>query len=121
MQAHTKKHPTESGLVSLHFLVHPANVKRITRYVKAIEPDDDNDGSVTVDEFFDKHFSGESTGSVALKGYRYRESLTQQQLSNLTHIPQRHLSEMENGKRGIGKDNAVKLAEALHCDYRVFL
>jgi len=28
---------------------------------------------------------------------------------------------MENGKRPIGKENAKKLAEVLHTDYRVFL
>jgi DNA-binding XRE family transcriptional regulator len=121
MQAHTKKRPTESGLVPLHFMVHPANVKRITRYVKTIEPDGIAEGSITADEFFDKHFVGQSKVSVALKGYRYRENLTQQQLAEVTGIPQRHLSEMENGKRGIGKENALKLAAALNVDYRVFL
>lgn len=121
MQAHTKKHPTESGLVPIHFMVHPANVKRITRYIKAVEPEEGEEGSITADEFFDKHFPGQSKGSVALAGYRYRENLTQQKLSELTGIPQRHLSEMENGKRGIGKENAIKLAEALHCDYRGLL
>lgn len=121
MQAHTKKHPTESGLVSIHLMVHPANVKRITRYIKAVEPEEGEEGSITEDEFFDKHFPGQSKGSVALAGYRYRENLTQQKLSELTSIPQRHLSEMENGKRGIGKENAIKLAEALHCDYRGLL
>ncbi len=120
MQAHTKKHPTD-GLVSLHFLVHPANVKRITRYVKAVEPEEGDDGSITADEFFDKHFAGQSKASVLLAGYRYRENLTQQKLSELTGIPQRHISEMENSKRGIGKDNAQKLAVALHCDYRRLL
>lgn len=121
MQAHTKKRLTDTGLVSLHFLVHPANVKRITRFVKAVEPGKDDEGSITADEFFEKHFAGHSKASVALAGYRYRENLTQQQLSDLTGIPQRHISEMENGKRGIGKENAQKLAVALHCDYRRLL
>ncbi len=121
MQAHTKKLPTESGLVSLHFLVHPANVKRITHYVKTIEPEQDNSGSITVDEFFEKHFSGQAKAGVALKGYRYRENLTQQQLADAAGIPQRHISEMENGKRIIGVVNAKRLAAALHCDYRSFL
>lgn len=41
---------------------------------------------------------------------------------HLTGIPQRHISEMENGKRGIGKERARKIAEALHVsDYRFFL
>ncbi|MDR3632006.1 MAG: helix-turn-helix transcriptional regulator [Desulfocapsaceae bacterium] len=36
-------------------------------------------------------------------------------------IPQRHVSEMENGKRPIGKETAKRLSKALHTDYRVFL
>jgi hypothetical protein len=36
-------------------------------------------------------------------------------------IPQRHISEMENSKRTVGKENARKLAEALNADYRAFL
>jgi transcriptional regulator with XRE-family HTH domain len=40
----------------------------------------------------------------------------------MTGIPQRHISEMENGKRGIGKERARKLAKALRVsDYRFFL
>jgi len=31
------------------------------------------------------------------------------------------LREMENGKRGIGKENARKLAPALNAEYRLFL
>ena len=33
---------------------------------------------------------------VSLADYRYRESLTQHRLSELTGIPRRHISEMEN-------------------------
>ncbi len=50
-----------------------------------------------------------------------REGLTQRQLSEMTGIPQRHLSEMENGKRIIGKETAKKLGTALNADYRAFL
>jgi transcriptional regulator with XRE-family HTH domain len=39
----------------------------------------------------------------------------------MTGIARRHISEMENGKRSIGKEIARKLAKALNCDYRVFL
>ena len=58
---------------------------------------------------------------VYLRGIRYREELTQLQLAELTGIPRRHISEMESGKRQIGKERAKKLAAALHADYRVFL
>jgi transcriptional regulator with XRE-family HTH domain len=47
--------------------------------------------------------------------------MTQIQLAERTGIPQRHLSEMENGKRTIGRKNAKLFAKALNTDYRVFL
>jgi plasmid maintenance system antidote protein VapI len=36
-------------------------------------------------------------------------------------IPQRHISEMENGKRPIGKEMAKRLGKALNIGYKVFL
>ena len=63
----------------------------------------------------------ENESGTVLKGARQKENLTQKQLSELTGIPQRHISEMENGKRPIGKKNAKKFAEVLKIDYRVFL
>ena len=56
-----------------------------------------------------------------LRAARTKEALSQIQLAALTGIPQRHLSEMEQGKRVIGKERAKKLATALHVDYRVLL
>ena len=56
-----------------------------------------------------------------LAGARHREGLTQRQLAEKSGIPQRHISEMENGKRSIGKENARRLATALNADYRAFL
>lgn len=121
MRAHTKKRRTEKGLVPLHFMVHPANVARIMRYVSSIEPDADEEGSISAEEFFSKHFTGQLEGAVALRGIRTRENLTQAQLSEMTCIPQRHISEMENSKRAIGKERAKVLAKALNADYRIFL
>jgi transcriptional regulator with XRE-family HTH domain len=63
----------------------------------------------------------ESEPGRMLQGARYREGMTQVQLAALTGIPRRHISEMEHGKRPIGKENAKKLAKALRVDYRVFL
>jgi hypothetical protein len=56
-----------------------------------------------------------------LRAARTKEDLSQIQLAHLTGIPQRHISEMEHGKRAIGKERAKKLAEALQIDYHVFL
>jgi transcriptional regulator with XRE-family HTH domain len=56
-----------------------------------------------------------------LAGARHREGLTQRELAEKSGIAQRHISEMENGKRPIGKKNAKALATALNADYRAFL
>jgi len=66
-------------------------------------------------------YSEEELPAVFLAGARYREDMTQVELSEKTGIPRRHISEMENGKRPIGKQNARKLAEALDVDPRRFL
>lgn len=58
---------------------------------------------------------------INLAGARYKEGLTQTQLANKTGIPRRHISEMENGKRTIGKQNAHKLGKALDIDPRLLL
>ncbi|MBU2431625.1 MAG: helix-turn-helix transcriptional regulator [Proteobacteria bacterium] len=56
-----------------------------------------------------------------MAGGRHKEGITQVNLSELTGIPQRHISEMERGKRPIGKKNAKLFATVLKVDYRVFL
>ncbi|NCC85676.1 MAG: XRE family transcriptional regulator [Clostridia bacterium] len=42
-------------------------------------------------------------------------------MAKATGIPRRHISEMENNKRTIGKERAKRMAEVLNVDYRVFL
>lgn len=59
--------------------------------------------------------------AAILRGSRYKADLTQKELADRLGVRQHHLSEMENGKRPIGKEMAKRLAEALECDYRVFI
>ena len=56
-----------------------------------------------------------------LSGARHREGLTQKQLSEKSGVPQRHISEMENGKRPIGKKTARIFAGVLNTDYHNFI
>ena len=56
-----------------------------------------------------------------LKGLRTRENLTQAQLSEKIGLRPHHISEMEHGKRVIGKAMAKKLAEALNTPYKMLL
>jgi len=57
----------------------------------------------------------------ALRGLRSREGLTQKKLAEMIGAKPSHISEMENGKRPIGKEMAKRLAKALRTDYKVFL
>ena len=66
-------------------------------------------------------YADEEMPGAFLAGARYREGITQAQLAEATGIPRRHISEMEHGKRPIGKRTARKLAEALKVDPRRFL
>jgi hypothetical protein len=114
----TKKLRTDEEMVTVKLRVHRSNEARIKAYVKAVESADDRIWSVA--EVFPEYAGKEE--QIALRAYRHREGLTQVQLSALTGIPQHHLSEMENGKRGIGKIRARVLAKALGVsDYRLFL
>ncbi len=63
----------------------------------------------------------ENLPGACLRGARYQEGITQRRLSAMTGIPQRHISEMENAKRPIGRKNAKLFAEVLKMSYRVFL
>lgn len=68
-----------------------------------------------------KGLFAERTPANMLIGARGKENITQMQLSKLTGIPRRHISDMENGRRPIGKQNAMKFGKALNINYRLFL
>lgn len=61
------------------------------------------------------------TGNI-LKGARYREDITQEELADLTGIFQGRISEYESGKRKIKNvEIAKKLAKYLKIDYKYLL
>lgn len=117
MPVPTKKLPTDE-MVTVRLRVHRHNAPKIKEYARTVESGAER--TYTVAEVFPEYLGQES--QIALRAYRTRENLTQKALAALTGIPQHHISEMENGKRPIGKERARKLAEALQVsDYRVFL
>jgi len=117
MPAPMKKRHIDEDMVTIRLRVHRCNAPRIKDYAEAIEAEDER--TYTIEEVFPEYIGKEQ--QVAIRAYRYRENLSQRQLAELTGIPQRHISEMENGKRPIGKETSKKLAAALKCDYRRFL
>ena len=78
--------------------------------------EEDDDRLYSIEEVFPEFHIGH-----ALRGLRSREGLTQKQLAEMIGAKPSHISEMENGKRTIGKEMAKRLAKALRTEYKVFL
>lgn len=119
MLDHTKKHHTEK--ITLFFEGPKENEREAVIVLKAlgfmntVKKTD----SISWRDAFPEFASNEP--GTCLVAARHRKSLTQETLSEVTGIPRRHISEMENGKRPIGKKTAKIMSEVLDVDYRVFL
>ena len=83
----------------------------------SLQNTEEDDGNLySIEEVFPDFHIGH-----ALRGLRSREGLTQKQLAEMIGVKPSHISEMENGKRSIGKNMAKRLAKALRTVYKVFL
>jgi plasmid maintenance system antidote protein VapI len=78
---------------------------------------DDESRTYTVKEVFPEGILPKDV----LKGARYRDGLTQVQLAARVGVRASNISEMERGKRPIGKEMAKRLAKVLNTQYKVFL
>lgn len=118
MQGLTKTPRIRAGKVQLRFLGPPGKRGEAVAALNALGFVDVSD-SVPWRECFP--YSDDQLPGIVLAGARGKEGLTQRELAELTGIPQRHISEMENGKRTIGKEVAKKLGKALNISYKAFL
>lgn len=124
MLAREKAHPTKAKStkktvprqVEIIFRGSPKELQKLRLEAKKIGVEEVGIPAAEVQAEFADNIPGTN-----LQGARFREGFTQVELSQGTGIPQRHISEMENGKRPIGKELARRLADALGVDYRVFL
>jgi len=117
MQALTKKHHIENDIITLRLKVHRKNAAKVEDFARKIEAEGER--TYTIAEVFPDLVDKE--GTIALRAYRTRDDLTQRQLADKVGIPQRHISEMENGKRVIGKEMAKRFGRVLKVDYRALL
>ena len=117
--------PHTEGLTDICLRVPSGDALRISTVIREImnkagecvrEVDAEGDGLFALEEVFPE----EAPGGM-LRGARFKEGMTQVQLAQAAGIPRRHISEMENNRRSIGKDRAKRLGEALKVDYRLFL
>lgn len=98
---------------------HAGAIQKIVSEVLSLLPDvEEDEGRLyTVDEVFPE---GISPADV-LRGARFREEMTQAQLAAKVGVKVSNISEMERGKRPIGKEMAKRLAKALNISHKVFL
>lgn len=113
MQAPTKMPRTDTGSRVLVISCPEVKYESVLEFLRRNDCVVDDDAS-------DVPYPATAPGTV-IRGLRCRDGLTQQTLAKLAGIPQRHISEMENGKRPIGKKNARLLGEALHMEPRLLL
>jgi DNA-binding XRE family transcriptional regulator len=117
MQGHTKKRPIET--VELRLIGPIVNMAQAVENLKPLGFVDASDSVPWRDAY--PECSEEQLIGKALAGARNREGLTQMKLAELIGVPQRHISEMENAKRPIGRDMAKRIGKALNISYKVFL
>ena len=118
MSVRTKKRHTEE-LCTLQFIGPPAHANGARKAMEALGFEQVEEAMPWREAF--PQWKEDELPGVALSGARHKEGLTQVQLAKQTGIPQRHISEMENNKRPIGKERAMKLAKVLNISYKAFL
>lgn len=117
MSAHMKVQTTgEFAEISVRVpAAHAARVCALIENVLALLPGRETGAAAAEDRLYtvEEVFPGMQAGDI-LRGARHREGLTQAQLAAKVGVKPSHISEMEKGKRPIGKDMASRLAKALN-------
>lgn len=127
MSAHTKARLTKKEICKVVIEV-PGKAKKFTfvptKYLQKLEnflEQYSESESILWEELAKDRIAKYRKSGLALRGARYREGLSQKELSKLTGISQDNISKMENGKRTIGEKVAKKLANALHIDFELLI
>jgi ribosome-binding protein aMBF1 (putative translation factor) len=122
MSVRAKKLPIETQVIiqsskgTKLFLVPRGDEAKLLKFMEKYEDESIPWRQVAKDEI-EKY----SEPGVMLKGARLRTGLSQKALAKRMEIEQSHISQMEHGKRPIGKSMAKRLAEVLGVDYHLFL
>lgn len=80
-----------------------------------------SEGASNAGDFTKKLFERTSKPGVMLRGLRAREGISLRELAERTGVDENNLSNMELGRRPIGRVMAKRLAKQLGTDYRLFL
>lgn len=124
MSAHTRRHHTNlrSHHTAVLYLTHGNKTYAIPEKVaQKYLVDKETDRSISSDVVFAKLEKKLTKAGALLKGLRVREGLSQIAFAKKIHVTQANLSNMENGRRPIGKIVAKRIEKIFTVDYRYFL
>jgi transcriptional regulator with XRE-family HTH domain len=76
---------------------------------------------IDADDLLHSWYGRDPRGGDYLAGLRYREGMTQEELSSAIGVAQSNISAMESGDRPIGKKLAKELGAFFSCDWIRFL
>jgi ribosome-binding protein aMBF1 (putative translation factor) len=105
MSSRTKMHPTRPSKKRGYDSGMPKKEKKLIPWRKVAK----------------KEIEKYSEVGVVIRGSRFKEGFTQKQLAESLGVKPHHVSEMEHGKRSVGKEMARRLGKVFKVDYRVFL
>lgn len=121
---HTNKEPTYKVVVEM------PGKKKVLSFVPAehlgkleafLEKYGQPEDSIEWEELAASRIKKHRKAGLALRGARFREGLSQKELSKRSGVSQENISRMENGQRPIGEKVAKKLAKVLKIDFRLLL
>ena len=119
MLAHVKVPPTDIRITGPGAQTVLNDLRRIYNENLVVEEDEEYVDIGETDWY--KKMQANMTPGAALRVYRQNAGLSLAGLSEKSGVPKGHLSQMENGKRPIGKNMACKLSRVLRCDYHSLL
>ena len=123
MPALMKKHLTRisvSGKSPQTFFVPKNRVEQVVRVLEKCSVKTE-ESTVSIDTLFQDLDEKYTRPGAVLQGSRHKMGWTQVTLAKKIGIAQADLSNMEHGRRPIGKEMAKRLAKVLDVDYRIFL
>ena len=128
MSEHTKKrHISAHSHGSMLYITHRHTSYAIPKKIADKYTVEDNKVEKKIKEFssiqaeFERLDKKYTRAGALLKGLRLREGLSQVQFAKKINVTQANLSNMENGRRPIGKTIAKRIEKVFGTNYRYFL
>ena len=103
------------------FIIPQSAALKLFDFLSKLQTQNGNNELINADEMFSHLDKKYGKVGATIRGFRFRDGLTQKDLACKLKIHQTHVSQIEHGKRVVGKNLAHKFAKVFDTDYRLFL